>query len=82
MRYEEMHHLPEDILIARIGEQAEARPWKVIALITDDEPGKPERYIKKLTERFPTIMIIDQFKGPVEGCITVRLECRPVSCLP
>ena len=38
--------------------------------MTDDEPKKPERYKKKLRERFPLLILGDEIKRnfPTEGC--------------
>ena len=54
----------EDERIRQIGEKA-MREKLVVGFITDKEEGKPERYIRKLQERFPGIRLISQGDGPV-----------------
>lgn len=48
---------------------------KTAAVVVDDVPGKLERYVKKLKERFPGIVILDEIAGPTPGARTVR--CGP-----
>jgi hypothetical protein len=62
----------EDERIDAIGKAAML--GNIVAFVTDDEPGKPERYIKKLKERFPSVQVIDQFKGPVAGTVSVKVQ--------
>jgi hypothetical protein len=63
------HLLDEDTRIDLIGQKA--MQGGKIAFQTDDEPGKPERYIKKLLTKFPELKIESRFQGPVEGVVTV-----------
>ena len=46
---------------------------KTVAFITDSDKGKHERYIQKLVERFPGIVLVETFDGPVENCVTVKM---------
>lgn len=46
----------------------------ITGFFTDSDPGKAERYIKKLLERFPVLMVIDQTPGPVSGVVLVRVR--------
>ncbi len=39
----------------------------IVSVLVDDEPGKMERYIKKLKDRFPGIRIGAKGKGPTKG---------------
>lgn len=70
--YRDMGDESEDERILAIG-NAVMRGHKV-AFITDDEPGKPERYIAKLRKRFPSLIVLDQLKGPIAGTVTVRVQ--------
>ena len=64
----------EDERIRRIGNACRARPGQLVAFVTDDEPDKPERYIRKLAERFPDVKFVDKSKGPVANTVTVRMR--------
>jgi hypothetical protein len=46
---------------------------KTVAFITDSDPGKADRYIRKLTERFPGIKILGRFNGPVLNTVSVKV---------
>ena len=65
----------EDRRIARIGEAMMALPaGRMVAFITDDEPPeKVERYVEKLLARYPELRVVDRFKGPAPGVVTVRI---------
>ena len=68
----------EDYRIKIIGETV-MNQKKIVAFVTDSKPpSKVKRYITKLKERFPGIVIIDQFDGPTPGCVSVRVG-PPVS---
>ena len=62
--------LSEDDRITAIGNRA--MTGEVVGFITDDEPGKAERYIRKLAKRFPKVVILDQKPGPVARTTLVR----------
>lgn len=70
--YVDLHSLAEDERIDMIGHTVTVH-GKTAAVCVDDLPGKPERYIDKLTRRFPGLRIIDQCKGPTPGVITIRV---------
>lgn len=63
--------LEEDRRIEIIGGMAMA--GKTVAFITDSDEGKADRYIKKLTERFPGIRILGRFDGPVPNTVSVKV---------
>ncbi len=71
-KYHDIADEPEDDRIAKIGDMA-MNLRKVVGFIMDDEPGKPERYISKLQERFPGIVVIARGKGPVESTVWVKV---------
>ena len=63
--YADLGDLAEDMRIDMIG-RAVVEQQRSVAFIVDDEPGKAERYIKKLQEKFPNkIRVIARGKGPV-----------------
>lgn len=43
------------------------------AVVVDKFPGKPERYIKKLKEMFPGIVILGRFDGPMDKMVTIQV---------
>ena len=63
---------PEDERIREIGEKT-MREKLVVGFITDSEAGKAERYIRKLTERFPGIRVIYRGDGPVAETVLVKV---------
>lgn len=76
----DMHKLDEDTRIELIGRMMtcehciKASGGELRApLMTDDEPGKLERYIKKLAERFPTVRVIGEKSRPLPGVAQIML---------
>jgi hypothetical protein len=45
---------------------------KTVGVCIDDSPGKAERYIRKMKKEFPTVIFLDQTKGPVANVVTLR----------
>lgn len=77
--YTDLADLSEDDRIGKIGNFILQNPKKedgspiIVGVTVDDEGGtKAERYIKKLKEKFPSIRVIDRFKGPVANTETIR----------
>lgn len=71
MKYKDLFILEEDARIQAIGNAA--MKGQVVAFVTDDEPGKCERYVSKLLKAFPQLREKHRFRGPVAGCITVQI---------
>jgi len=72
----DLHRLPEDARIDIIGTYALQHPSEKIAVPTDDEPNKPERYKKKLQTKFPQLIV--EIIGPLTpGSILLRVSCPP-----
>lgn len=65
--------LPEDDRITLIGQTCMDNPGKLIGFVTDADPGKAERYIRKLTTQFPKLTIVQRSKGPVPNTVTVQV---------
>lgn len=61
----------EDCRIRTIGETCVANPGKKIGFVTDDEPGKADRYIAKLQEFFPGVKT-EKCPSPVPRTILIR----------
>jgi hypothetical protein len=73
----DLYDQAEDQRIETIGKLIMSRR-SLCGVCVDDEPGKPERYVKKVLERFPAIELVDQSKGPVEGVVTLRFRPKAV----
>lgn len=71
-QYSDLGDLPEDERIQIIGSRAIDHGEKV-GFFVGDEPGKPERYIKKLREQFPAIQILYRGKGPIPGTVFITV---------
>jgi hypothetical protein len=63
----------EDSRIGIIGNTLLSGKHKSIAVLVDSEPGKADRYIRKLVMRFPSITKWDINPGPSHGCTTIRI---------
>jgi hypothetical protein len=74
--YQDLHNLPEDERIDLIGHYV-TKHGLTAAFMVDDTPGKAERYISKLEAKFPDVMVVDRFNGPVKNVITVKVCRRP-----
>ena len=72
MKYQDIADDPEDERIRQIGEKT-MRERLVVGFVTDDEPGKAERYIEKLKKRFAGIRIISKGAGPVAETVLVKV---------
>ena len=67
--YADLGDLPEDERIRLAAETA--LRGNVVGVVTDDEPGKPERYIRKLEAR--GVRVIDRGPGPVKNTVLIRV---------
>lgn len=73
--YHDIADHDEDTRINMIGRVAMEQK-KRVAFVTDDtpdDPGKADRYIAKLQERFPGIRIINRGPGPVANAVYVTV---------
>lgn len=68
--FADLADLPEDERIKVIAHHVCAHGLTV-AVCVDDEPGKPERYTKKLEAA--GCRVVEQFRGPVPNVITLRV---------
>lgn len=73
--YQDIADKTEDERIRQIGEIVMSR-GAIVAFMVDDEPGNPERYIRKLLKQFPSVRITERFKGPIPHVITIK--CGPI----
>lgn len=65
----DLHSVAEDNRIAAIGEAAKRS--LVGVMLERDEPAKVTRYIRKVTERFPGVRLIDQTDGLVAALLEI-----------
>jgi hypothetical protein len=72
MIYKDLADEEEDERIRQIGEKTMGERL-VVGFVTDDEPGKAERYVSKLQERFPGIRVVYQGEGPVMRTVLVKV---------
>lgn len=71
-KYADLADLEEDKRIATIGAAAmQLPPGSSVAFVTDDDHDKAERYIRKLLERFPELVVLKRLGGPVRGTVSV-----------
>lgn len=70
--YKDIADEPEDERIRQIGEKT-MHEKQIVGFVTDDEPDKAERYIRKLRSRFPGIRVVYHGKGPVAETILVKV---------
>ena len=71
--YADLGDYDEDVRIDTIGRVA-MHHKKTAAFITDAEPPeKVERYIFKLKQRFPGIIIIAKWNGPTKESVIVKV---------
>lgn len=66
----------EDTRIRIIGETAAA--GKIVGVCLEkDRPEKVERYVRKITERYPTVVELSRVDGPIAGVITIKFGPKP-----
>lgn len=70
--YADLADLPEDERITIIGRTVVERRL-VVAVAVDAWPGKLDRYISKLTRKFPTITRWETHAGLVAGTWTLKI---------
>ena len=72
MNYKDIADEPEDERIRQIGDKV-MRERLTVGVLTDSEPGKAERYIAKLKERYPGIRVVYQGPGPVADVTLIKV---------
>jgi hypothetical protein len=76
--FADIAHLEEDERISIIGKAAMV-DRQTVGFIVDRIPGKAARYIRKLKERFPGIVILAKFNGPTKHAVSVKVGPPPAS---
>lgn len=74
--YQDLFQLPEDDRIDLIGHYVTIHNESA-SIVTDADGGKADRYIKKLTTKFPTVEVFERGDGPVKN--TVYFKARKKS---
>lgn len=73
-RYQDLADEPEDERVRKIAAHLNGSTvGTTVAFVTDDEPGKPERYLAKLRELVPDLVVMFRGPGPVDGGYTVKV---------
>lgn len=73
--YADLGDQDEDQQIETIARTVNAlQPGKVVAVCTDQEEGKLQRYLEKLLAKIPGMDIVDIFDGPTLGIVTARIR--------
>ena len=66
----------EDTRIRIIGETAMA--GKIVGVCLEkDQTEKVARYVRKVTERYPSVVELSRVEGPVAGVVTIKFGPRP-----
>lgn len=71
----DLHRLEEDKRIDAIGNAAKAGN-RVGVMLERDDKKKQERYTRKITERFPGVVLLDTSNGPTSLVVTLRFGLR------
>lgn len=79
--YADLHNLPEDDRIEVIG-KCVMENRQVVAFFVDNIPGKAERYIRKLIDKFPGIVIMDRIKEATAGAEMIKIGPHPEDKTP
>ncbi len=70
-KFADLGNLDENQRIALIGDAVMCLGKTCGVVVETDE--KADRYVKKLTDKFPGIVVVARFHGPVKGTVTVKL---------
>lgn len=80
--FADLADMPEDERIAIIGRTV-VDQQKTVGVCVDatltkgSSETKADRYKRKLTERFPGLVILSTEAGPVKGVVTIRVGPKP-----
>jgi len=78
VQYADLVNMTEDERIEAIGKTA-MRGATVAVCLEENQPAKIERYIKKITERYPELMVIKRTKGPTPLVETITVGRKPIA---
>jgi hypothetical protein len=74
--FADLHKLPEDERIKIIAHHVIAHKARV-GFVTDDEPDKPQRYIRKLEALHPGVFNFETLKGPSPKTVSIVVTLKP-----
>lgn len=74
--YADLFELSEDSRIEAIGNAA-TDGNTVGVLLEKNDPKKIERYIRKVTSRYPKVCVLDRFDGPTSLVVTIKFGPKP-----
>ena len=69
--YVDLVDLPENDRIDVIA--AKVKEGLTIAVITDSDPGKMDRYVAKLQAKCPGLKVVWRGDGPVKNMVTIKV---------
>lgn len=74
--YADLHTLPEDERIDVMAAHVRKTGQQCL-VVTDDDAGKAERYIRKFRERHIDIVVLDEpMPGPTKGARSFRIAAQ------
>jgi hypothetical protein len=76
MKYADLFELSEDSRIEAIGKAAMTGQTVGVCL-EKDEPKKVERYIRKVTTRYPDLCVLQRIDGPTPLIVTIKFGRKP-----
>lgn len=75
--YSDLASLPEDERIEIIGKACRAGK-RTAVFLERNLPDKIDRYIKKLSERYPDVELVDRQNGPTPRIVSLVFDRRPM----
>lgn len=76
--YQDLHGMSEDDRIAYMVRVALNHPNSLVGVVTENEPGKAARYIKKIRNKSQFITIVKQIEEcPLSGMVTIQISYQP-----
>ncbi len=73
--YKDLYDLTEDERIQKL--VFHLSKGEVVAFLTDDVPGKADRYLDKIRAHLPQLEVIRRVEGPVPHVVTLSLYASP-----
>jgi hypothetical protein len=75
-QYADLFEMSEDSRIEMIGKAAAAGNT-VGVVLEKNQPKKIERYIKKITTRYPNVSVHARIVGPTDLVVTIKFGPKP-----
>jgi hypothetical protein len=74
----DLYGLEEDERIKMIGETASAG-IRVAVCLEKNDPAKCRRYLRKLAQRYPSVVLLEQIDGPTPLIVTLKFGVKASS---